>query len=75
MSPRQTEIVLALMSGVPRKAIGEVIGCAPETVRTHLRRIYLKLGVKSGLQLGLRIVEIWRADMLSAAETDPEVSP
>ncbi len=45
LTARETEIVLLISQGYTSKTIAEMLYVSPETVRTHTKRIYRKLGV------------------------------
>lgn len=47
LTPRQLEIMALLTSGLPNKQIARRLGIAVETVKTHLERIFERLGVGS----------------------------
>lgn len=60
LSPRETEVLQQMASAATYREIGERLHISEETVRTHVKRIFTKLGessrtqaVVSGLQLGL----------------------
>ena len=50
LTPRECEVLAALADGLSDKEIGERLGIARETVRTHLVKLLAKLGVDSRLQ-------------------------
>lgn len=59
LTPRETDVLALLVAGARAKAIARELGVAPGTVKHHLGRIYLKLGVRSraeavALALGLK---------------------
>lgn len=56
LSRREQEILVQLARGVPAKSIGCAIGCGHATVRTHLRRVYKKLGCSGSLELLARLL-------------------
>lgn len=47
---REIEVVELLAQGKSNKAIGQVLGIAEETVKTHLKRLYEKLGAADRAQ-------------------------
>jgi DNA-binding CsgD family transcriptional regulator len=51
LSPREKEIVRLVMKGLPTRGIALLLEISPWTVSTHLRRIFLKLGVNSRPQM------------------------
>lgn len=57
LSPREQEIVRMVAKGYPNKAIAGVLEISVWTVGTHLRRIFIKLGVTSRAAMIARIFE------------------
>jgi len=51
LSPRQAEIVQLLCDGHKNYSVAQALGISPETVRTHVRRLYGKLGVTDRTEL------------------------
>jgi DNA-binding NarL/FixJ family response regulator len=51
LSAREKQIALARGHGQPIKAIAGDLGIAESTVKTHLGRIFAKLGVQCSLEL------------------------
>ena len=51
LSQREVEVVRLLLEGKTYKGIGEGLSISPNTVKTHLRKAYQKLGVKNRLEL------------------------
>ena len=47
LTNRETEILLGIARGKTNKAIAEDLYVSPLTVKTHLQRLYCKLGVES----------------------------
>jgi DNA-binding CsgD family transcriptional regulator len=47
LTQREIEILQCLPTRLSTNDIGEVLNVSPNTVKTHLRRIYSKLGVRS----------------------------
>jgi len=58
LSPREGQILALLGAGVAPKAIGSNLGCGHATVRTHLRRIGLKLGCAGTQEILLRLFSV-----------------
>ena len=56
ISPREIEIARMVAKGLPSKAIASVLEISPWTVSTYLRRMFLKLGVRSRPALVARLV-------------------
>jgi DNA-binding NarL/FixJ family response regulator len=50
LSLREIEVVELLAQGKSNKAIGQTLGIAEETVKTHLKRLYEKLGAADRAQ-------------------------
>lgn len=50
LSPREVEILDALASGQSNKELARRFGISPNTVKTHVARIYEKLGVQRRVQ-------------------------
>lgn len=50
-SARQTQIVTLLLEGHKTFSVATALGISPDTVRAHLRRLYLKLEVSDRLGL------------------------
>lgn len=60
LSRREAEVLRLLASGTPVNAIGEELSVGRETVRSHLRQIYRKLGVNDR---GGAVAVAWREGM------------
>ncbi len=50
LSPRECEILEALASGESNKELARRLGISPNTVKTHIARVYEKLGVQRRVQ-------------------------
>jgi DNA-binding NarL/FixJ family response regulator len=50
LSPRQLAILKELATGKPNKGIGKALEISPETVKHHLKTIFLRLGVQKRKQ-------------------------
>lgn len=55
LSPREQEVALLLAEGKAYKAIASDLGVSLSTVRTHVERIYAKLGVVNKVELANRL--------------------
>lgn len=58
LSPREREILELIAEGQSNKAIARRLGLAPETVKTHLKNVFAKLGVERRTQAVLRAEEL-----------------
>ena len=57
LSPMQRRIAEFVAAGAQRAEIAAAVGAGPETVRTHLREIYRRLGVTDRLELSRVLAE------------------
>jgi DNA-binding NarL/FixJ family response regulator len=57
LSPRELSIARLIAQGLPNKHISLVLEISPYTVATHLRRIFVKLGVSSRAAMVARLHE------------------
>lgn len=51
LTPAETVVVKRIVGGEPAEMIAKDLSVALDTIRTHLRRIYLKLGINNREQL------------------------
>jgi DNA-binding CsgD family transcriptional regulator len=58
LSPREQEIVRMVSQGYPNKTIAAVLDISTWTVATHLRRIFVKLGVRTRAAMVARAIEL-----------------
>jgi len=58
LSPRECEILDLIAEGQSNKAIARRLGLGPETVKTHLKSVFAKLGVARRTQAVLRAEEL-----------------
>jgi DNA-binding CsgD family transcriptional regulator len=56
LTGREAEITFLLAAGATNKQIAVELGISPHTVRTHIERIFRKLGVRSRKALGLKLL-------------------
>ena len=65
LSAREMEIARLISRGLPNKTIARTLELSPSTVSSHLKRIFLKLGVRSRTELAVWFVscrdaeEVW----------------
>lgn len=57
LSPRELEIARLISKGHPNKAIALILDISPWTVATHLRRMYIKLEVKSRAEMIAKLMK------------------
>lgn len=57
LSPREKEVVRLVATGMPNKAIAQVLEISLWTVATHLRRVFAKLGVTTRAQMIAKILQ------------------
>lgn len=57
LSPRELAIARLIAKGLPNKTISDILEISPYTVATHLRRIFIKLGVSSRAAMVARLLE------------------
>ncbi len=70
-SRREVEIVRLVFQDAPDKAIADELAISVNTVHTHLKRLYSKLGVTSRVGLVLRIVHECLADSQDVQRFEP----
>jgi DNA-binding CsgD family transcriptional regulator len=51
LTAREEQIVRLIAAGKTRKETARELGISPHTVRTHLQRVYSRLGVRSNVEL------------------------
>lgn len=56
LSPRQRDVLAALAEGCTRPQIAARLGLSVETVRTHLKAAYRKLGARNAASAAARFV-------------------
>ena len=55
LSPREQEVALAVADGLSNAEIGARLFCSEATVKTHLTRVFLKLGEPNRVRLALLV--------------------
>ena len=58
LSPRECAILEQVAAGQSNKEIARKLGMGPETVKTHLKNVFAKLGVERRTQAVLRAEEL-----------------
>jgi two-component system response regulator DevR len=53
LTPREREVLALIVDGRTNKAIGETLGIAEGTVKSHIRQMMLTMRVKSRTQMAL----------------------
>jgi two-component system, NarL family, nitrate/nitrite response regulator NarL len=56
LTPRELQVVAAIVEGATNKDIGNQFGLSEQTVKNHISHIFDKLGVSNRLELGLYAV-------------------
>lgn len=56
LSPREHNILKLISHGLSNKEIARNLGIAPETVKSHVKKIFSKLGVQNRAQAAARLV-------------------
>ena len=56
-TPRELEIVKLLLTGASLESIREALIISPDTLKTHLRNIYRKAGVRNRLEFTVKIMK------------------
>ncbi|ABS61783.1 response regulator receiver protein [Parvibaculum lavamentivorans DS-1] len=69
LSDREKEVTNLLLKGLPPKSVGRMLGIAPGTVRNHIKRIYVKLDVRSQAELLALFFETLDEAVTHRAET------
>ncbi|MFO1449671.1 MAG: LuxR C-terminal-related transcriptional regulator [Opitutaceae bacterium] len=58
LTAREAEVLMWVAQGKTNPEVGEVLGIRPYTVRTHLERIFAKLGVETRHAAGLKAIQV-----------------
>jgi two-component system nitrate/nitrite response regulator NarL len=56
LTPREREIVEAMMTAASNKAIGDRLGITEQSVKNRLTALYRKLGVSNRLELVIKLM-------------------
>lgn len=57
VSKREHEIICAILDGYPTKAIAGRLGCAPQTIKAHRKRIYRRLDITTEREIFLMFLD------------------
>lgn len=66
LTPREREIMMLLVEGLPNKAIGRRLGISPRTVEIHRAHVMEKMGADSFATLVRRAIELEQAGFAAA---------
>lgn len=69
LTPRQAEIIGHLLLGKSDKQIAKKLGITVPTVRTHMGRLFHKLGISDRVELILHIFACLREEVDGSSET------
>lgn len=58
LTPREAEVLLWVAQGKTNPEVATILGMRPSTVRTHLERVFAKMGVETRHAAGLRAIEV-----------------
>jgi DNA-binding CsgD family transcriptional regulator len=58
LTPREAEVLLWIAQGKSNGDIGSILGCAENTVKVHIARIFEKLGFENRNSATVRALEI-----------------
>jgi DNA-binding CsgD family transcriptional regulator len=61
LSEREAEVLYWVAAGKSSPVISMILGIRHDTVRTHLKRIFMKLGVENRLSAALRALQVLRS--------------
>ncbi|MCY4572202.1 MAG: LuxR C-terminal-related transcriptional regulator [Gemmatimonadetes bacterium] len=58
LTPTESRVAVGLATGRTIPGIADTVGCAEQTVRTHLKRIYRKQGIRKQTELVRRVLSL-----------------
>lgn len=58
LTPAESRVAVALATGQTASGVAGELGCAESTVRTHLKRVYRKLGIRKQTELVRRVLSL-----------------
>ena len=73
LTPTESRVAVALATGQTVAGIADALGCAESTVKTHLKRVYRKLGIRKQTELVRRVLslETLRCDAVGEGASIP----
>jgi DNA-binding NarL/FixJ family response regulator len=71
LSPREREVVAAVVDGLSNDEIATRLGIAPKTVESHLRRLFERLGLASRTELATRALREGWLEVPAVAASPP----
>lgn len=71
LSPRQRQVVHLIAGGYPDREIGEILGITENSVNSHLRAAYAKLGVNNREQAIVAAIESGEIKIATAEGPPP----
>jgi DNA-binding NarL/FixJ family response regulator len=71
LSARERQILNCLARGLQYKTVAEALQISLDTVRTHVRRLYVKLGVNNRAAAVLKMLPQAQVERITANVTDP----
>ncbi len=58
LTPRERDIAIGVARGDTNQQIGLVLHVAPATVKSHLEQVFIKLGVRNRVQVGVMLERV-----------------
>ena len=58
LTPTESRVAVGLTTGQSAAGVAVMLGCAESTVKTHLKRVYRKLGIKKQAELTQRVLSL-----------------
>jgi len=74
LSDREVDVLLSLAKGKGNRAIAAELYIGAETVKSHLKSIYRKLGVSSRAEATARVLNEGRFDHLARVDASPPIA-
>jgi DNA-binding NarL/FixJ family response regulator len=73
LSPRERAVLALISQGKSNKGVARALDITPETVKSHLKRVFVKLGSRTRSEAVARATALgWLAGFLSAPPTDSD---